>query len=454
MQPVLTISEMRDVDGAARSTTTLEELVARAGHSVATAALELLGGAYGRRIVLVCGPGNNGADGQVAARVLARRGAAIEIVDAGSRVALPACDLVIDAAYGTGFRGEYRAPAGPEGTPVLAVDIPSGVHGDTGECAGSPARADRTVTFAALKPGLLQGEGRARSGRVTVADIGLDVGDPAIRLVEDGDLASRYPPRPPGANKWQAAVLMVAGSPGMTGAAYLSARAAYRAGAGMVRLGVPGAALESASASEAVSIELPESGWSSGALEAAERCAAVVVGPGLGRSEATAVEVKSLLERSPVPVVVDADGLFALGRLAHGALSRARSLVVLTPHDGEYVRLMGDGPGPDRVSASRRLAEESGAVALCKGPTTAVAAPGGRVLLATRGTPALATAGTGDVLSGIIGALISRGVPVLEAAGFAAHLHGWAASTGRSEGLVAGDLPDLVSDVLGRCRGG
>ena len=243
---------------------------------------------------------------------------------------------------------------------------------------------------------------------------------------------------------------MVAGSPGMTGAAALCARAAYRAGAGMVRLGVPGAPLAEAPASEAVSVQLPADGWSDDALEAAGRCAVVVVGPGLGRHPGTAGDVRRLVERSPVPVVVDADGLFALGRLDGGAPLAARSTVVLTPHDGEYARLVGPTAGPDRIGSVRRLATTSGAVALLKGPTTAVAAPGGRVLMATAGTTALATAGSGDVLTGVIGAFISRGVSPLDAAALGAHVHGRAGAEGRTEGLVAGDLPDLVSEVLGR----
>jgi NAD(P)H-hydrate epimerase len=215
----------------------------------------------------------------------------------------------------------------------------------------------------------------------------------------------------------------------------------------MVRLGVPGGALADAPASEAVSVPLDADGWAGDALAVADRCSAVVVGPGLGRAEATAAEVRRLVAESPVPVIVDADGLFALGSVA-AAPPPHRSAVVLTPHDGEYARLLDGPPGPDRIAAARRLAERSQAVALVKGPTTAVAAPDGRVLLATAGTPALATAGTGDVLSGVIGAMVARGVGPREAAALAAHVHGRAGARGPGEGLVAGDLPDLVAGVL------
>jgi NAD(P)H-hydrate epimerase len=452
MQPVLTVSEMQAVDAAATESVPLDVLVDRAGLAVAGAALDLLGGAYGRRVVVVAGRGNNGADGRVAARVLARRGARTRIVEAGAAAVTGPCDLVIDAAYGTGFRGEYRAPVVPSGTPVLAVDIPSGVDGDTGASSGAPLAAARTVTFVALKPGLVQGDGARLAGALSVADIGLPIADPSIWVMDDGDLAALFPARPPGGNKWSAAVLVVAGSPGMHGAAALCARSAYRSGAGMVRLGVPGGELAEAPASEAVSVPLPARAWSTEALEAASRCAAVVVGPGLGRQPDTAGEVRRLVAESPVPVVVDADGLYALGTLAGGETVPARSAVVLTPHDGEYARLMEGEPGPDRIAAARRLADRSAAVALVKGPTTAVAGPDGRVLLGRSGTPALATAGTGDVLSGIIGAMLARGVAPTEAAALGAHLHGRAGARGPVEGLVAGDLPDLVAEVLSATR--
>ena len=453
MQPVLTVSEMNAVDARARESTQLDVLVGRAGLAVALEALDLLGGAYGRRVVVVAGRGNNGADGRVAARILSGRGARTVVVEAGSVERLGRCDLIIDAAYGTGFRGEYRAPVTVAGTPVLAVDIPSGVDGDTGQASGSPLAATRTVTFVALKPGLVQGDGAALAGRVSVVDIGLPPGRSQVAVVDDDDVGDLLPPRRKDGHKWSASVLVVAGSPGMTGAAALCARSAYRAGAGMVRLGVPGGALSASPTTEAVSVELPAEGWAGAALEAGSRCAAVVVGPGLGRHPSTADDVRRVVAQSPVPVVVDADGLFALGRIDTDGPLRAVSPVVLTPHDGEYAGLMGTHPGPDRIGASRRLAAAAAATALVKGPTTAVAGPDGRVLLGRSGTPALATAGTGDVLAGMIGALLSRGVPPQEAAALAAHVHGRAGARGPGEGLVAGDLPELVAQVLAEHRG-
>ena len=261
MQPVLTVAEMQAVDAAAAATAPLDVLVERAGTAVARSALDLLGGAYGRRVVLVCGTGNNGADGRVAARLLAGRGARVRSSPPASPRSIgdtgPGVDLVVDAAFGTGFRGAYDAPTVDPGIPVLAVDIPSGVAGDTGGASGRVLAAVRTVTFVAPKPGLLQGDGARLAGAVEVVDIGLPVGDHRIDLVEDADVAGLLPGRDPEGNKWSAAVAVVAGSPGMTGAAALCARAAYRAGAGMVRLGVPGGDPAHLPATEAVGVELP-----------------------------------------------------------------------------------------------------------------------------------------------------------------------------------------------------
>jgi len=451
VQPVLTVAEMQAVDATASATTALDVLVERAGTAVALSALDLLGGAYGRRVVLICGKGNNGADGRVAARLLARRGARVTVITPGEAASIgdsgPKIDLVVDAAFGTGFRGSYDAPEVPPGVPVLAVDIPSGVAGDTGEAKGRTLAARRTVTFVAPKPGLLQGDGARLAGEIEVVDIGLRVGGHRIGLVEDADVAALLTPRAPSGNKWSAAVATFAGSPGMTGAAALCAQAAYRAGAGMVRLGVPGGDLAALPATEAVGVPLPAEGWAEAATTAAARCRAVVVGPGLGRAPGTGDEVRRLLAAAIAATVVDADGLHALGRVDGGPLV-AGAPVVLTPHDGEYAQLVGAAPGPDRVAAARHLAAVTGAVALLKGPTTAVADPSGRVLLAITGTTALASAGTGDVLSGVIGAFLARGVPPLDAAALAAHVHGRAGALGHRAGLVAGDLPDLVARVL------
>ncbi|MDA8314853.1 MAG: NAD(P)H-hydrate dehydratase [Actinomycetota bacterium] len=450
MRPVVTVAEMRAADAAAPVPE--ETLVRRAGTAAAVAALRMLGGAYARRVVVVAGKGNNGADGRVAAQVLARRGARVTVVAPGAPV--DDCDLVVDAALGTGLRGPYEAPAPPARAEVLAVDIPSGVDGDTGAAPGRPMVATRTVTFGALKPGLLQGEGPRFAGRVDVADIGLGQIEARISLMEDADLSRLVPRRPAQTHKWATAVCVVAGSPGMEGAATLAARGASRAGAGMVRLGVPGSAEAPGLGhwpGEAVRFALPSSGWAGEVLEVLERCRALVIGPGLGRAPSTVDDIRSVVARARVPVVVDADALFALGdeSSARRIVAGDRPVVV-TPHDGEHERLTGAPPGPDRVAAARRLAGGLGAVALVKGSLTAVASPFGEVRLSSAGSSRLATAGTGDVLSGVIGAFLARGAPPLEAAALAAHVHGRAASDGPAEGLVAVDLPELISARLSR----
>jgi len=458
LRPVCTPAEMRAVDEAAYASVGLEVLVERAGFAVAGTAARLLGGTYGRRVVVVAGRGHNGDDGRVAARLLARRGARCTVVPAGEAPEqLPECDLVVDAAYGTGFRGSYRAPSPPPGVPVLAVDVPSGLDGETGEAGEGAVLADATVTFVALKVGLLVGRGPSLAGAVHVADIGLDPGRPGAHQVEDLDIAAWLPRRARDAHKWQHAVLVVAGSPGMLGSAELCSRAALRSGSGMVRLGSPGTEPGAVPVAEAVAIGLPLEDWAGAALEQAGRCKAVVLGPGLGTSDAARAGVRAVLAEAAVPVVLDADGLNCLGELrdpvedpggAGALLARRPAPTVLTPHEGELARLTGRLPSASRLAEARHLARRFGVTMLLKGSTTVVAAPSGEVLLSTAGSSRLATAGTGDVLSGVIGAFVAQGVEPHRAAALAAHVHGRAASRGRPAGLVAGDLPELVSSVL------
>ena len=284
MIPVLTPEEMAEVDRSAPEP--VEVLIGRAGSATARAARRMLGGSYGRRVVVVAGKGNNGADGREAARLLAARGVRVRVIEAAEAPdRLPPSDLVIDAAYGTGFRGEYKAPdAG--GAPVIAVDIPSGVNGLTGEAPEGAVHATRTVSFAALKPGLVLHPGRLRSGDVELADIGLDVSGARIGVVEPSDVAAWLPDRAPDAHKWKSAVWVAAGSPGMTGAAQMCARSALRAGAGSVRLGIPGSEPDPGFM-EVVGRTPPAEGWDDYVLEDSERAKALVVGPGLARTDST-----------------------------------------------------------------------------------------------------------------------------------------------------------------------
>lgn len=445
--PIVTPEEMNEIDRAASEP--VDVLIGRAGAAVARCALDLLGGSYGRRVVIVEGKGNNGNDGRDAAERLRRSGVRVIEVDATEAPSpLPTCDLVIDAAFGTGFRGEYEAPDAGEAA-VLAVDIPSGVDGLTGVASGRPLTADLTVTFAALKPGLLFADGASASGQVEVADIGLDTSTARARLVEPADVASWLPPRSRDTNKWKAAVWAVAGSPGMTGAGHLCAHSAQRAGAGYVRLSSPGLDHDPGAPTEAVGVPLPEEDWAGNVLEELDRFDALVMGPGLGRSVKTGESIARVLKRSGIPVVLDGDALFLLGTDAAAVLAGRGGSTVLTPHDGEYARLTGSPPGADRLGAVRDLASRTGSIVLLKGATTVVADPDGLVLVCTAGSNRLATAGTGDVLSGVIAAFLARGVDAHQAAAAAAVVHGVAAWRGRRVGLVASDLPELVSDVLG-----
>ena len=448
MLPIVTPEEMAAIDAAAPVPS--EVLVERAGAAVAWAALRMLGGAYGRTVNVLCGIGNNGADGRVAARHLAARGVRVRLFEVPScPTVLPPADLVIDAAYGTGFHGTWSPPDVGD-APVLAVDVPSGVDALTGDIAGDVLVATRTVTFAALKPGLLMPPGSALAGELELADIGLDIGWARANLVQAADVVGWWPERDEYAHKWRSAVRVVAGSSTMTGAPRLVAHAAMRSGAGMVHLSIPGMTLTDAPI-EIVQRPLPSTSWADAVLASLDRFHSIVVGPGLGRSDDTAASIRKLVVEAPLPMVVDGDGLFALGWSSEGAatlLRRRRVPTILTPHDGEYALLSGNQPGADRMVAARRLAADSGCTVLLKGAATIVADPDGAALVVTAGDARLATAGTGDVLSGIIGALLASGMKPLQAAAAGAWLHGQAGRRGQRHGLVASDLPDLIPAVL------
>jgi hydroxyethylthiazole kinase-like uncharacterized protein yjeF len=448
--PVVTPEQMRSIDGAASDP--VEVLIERAGAAVARAAVEMLGGTYGRTVAVIAGPGNNGADGRVAAALLRARGMAVQVYEATRPIVLRRpVDLVIDAAFGTGFRGEWSPPEVGEAR-VLAVDIPTGLHALTGRVSGRVLVAERTVTFAAAKPGHVFGDGPDLVGELTVVDIGLEFDQPAVGIVTEHDVRQWLRPRRRTAHKWDHAVRVIAGSPGMDGAAVLAASAAQRAGAGMVVVSQPGGALAGPSRPiEAVRRELPDGGWSATVLADLDRFRALVIGPGIGRRGDVLAEVVQLVERAPVATVVDGDALAALAsalEAAPGVVRDRPATTVVTPHDGEYARLVGESPGDDRVAAAVRLAHQLGCVVVLKGPATVIADAGGRALIVTAGDERLATAGTGDVLSGIIGAQLALGVPALEAAACATYVHAMAARRCPKQGVVAGDLLDVIPDVL------
>jgi NAD(P)H-hydrate epimerase len=448
MKPVLSVAEMGAVDAAAPEP--VEELIERAGSAVAWAALRMLGGSYGKRVVVVAGQGNNGADGRSAARRLAERGVRVRIFDAADAPScLPAADLVIDAAYGTGFRGTYNAPD-PAGAPVLAVDIPSGVNGDSGVACDGAVTATQTITMAALKPGLLLGDGPDHAGEVVVVDIGLRALTERVQLVEASDVRGWIPRRPRDSHKWRGAVCVVGGSPGLYGAAGLAAGSAQRSGSGMVRLAIPGGTPSGPPKPiSSLGADLPLRHWAKAAIEATDRCSAASLGPGLGRSHDALDNAAEFVANTTVPLIVDADGL-DLSVIRREVIKERAAPVVITPHDAEFKRLSGRYPSEDRIGDVCALAHSTGCVVLLKGPTTVVADPAGRVLLANSGDQRLATGGTGDVLSGILATFCARGVPAFEAAAAAAYVHGVAGRLGPSDGLVAEDLLPLLPVALGK----
>jgi NAD(P)H-hydrate epimerase len=453
-------------------------LVERAGAAVAHAALRMLGGAYGRRVVVACGKGNNGADGRVAGRLLRTRGIGVDVVaidETGTVSALTRAieraDLAIDAMFGTGFRGALAgagaaiaAAFARAGVPVLAVDIPSGVDGLTGATNGPAVRADETVCFAALKPGLLFEPGRGNAGAVEVVDIGIATEPVALHVLEVRDLA--LPERATDAHKWSAGALIVGGSTGMVGAPLMASHAASRCGAGMVVCALPGAdAAARASRGEIVARALPAT--SGGALDAdaaavvlkdVERFRAVAIGPGLGRDERTQQAIRQIVAECPVTIVVDADALNALA-VDPTPLQRRHAAgfprAVLTPHAGEYARLAGEPVAADRVESARSLARALDAVVLLKGPGTVIADADGTAFVNRTDSHVLATAGTGDVLTGVIAGLLAGGASPLLAAATGAYVHGRAATAaGTGDSLVATDVVDALAPTLHVLRTG
>ncbi|MEU4728068.1 MULTISPECIES: NAD(P)H-hydrate dehydratase [unclassified Streptomyces] len=416
---------------------------------------------YGARVVLLVGPGDNGGDALYAGARLARRGAAVTAVAmdparmhagglaalraAGGRVAdaVPArADLVLDGLLGIGGRGGLRPAAAalvdriPEGALVVAVDLPSGVDADTGQVAGAAVTADVTVTFGAYKPGLLIDPGASRAGAVHLVDIGLELPAPQAQALQHADVAALLPQPTATSDKYRRGVVgIVAGSAQYPGAAVLAVAGALRGGAGAVRYVGP--------AADAVLARFPET------LIGRGRVQAWVVGPGLGEGRAGEV-AKVLADPDPVPVLVDADGLRGLDP----AVLRARTApTLLTPHAGEAAALLGvprESVEAGRLAAARELAGRYGATVLLKGSTTLVASGGSPVRVNPTGTPWLATAGSGDVLSGLAGSLLAGGLSGADAGSVAAYLHGLAARLCGGPLLaqdVAAALPRAWRDV-------
>lgn len=477
MRGAYPVAAVRAAEERARAGLPEGALMARAAAAVARRGVLVLGRVYGARVVLLVGTGDNGGDALYAGALLARRGALVQawlagdrahegglraLREAGGRVA-PAdgsgADLVVDGLLGIGGSGGLRPPAAALaaraaglGAPVLAVDLPSGVAADTGEVLGAAVRADVTVAMGALKPGLVVSPGAEHAGAVECVDIGLHFDEPpALQVAEAGDVASWLPEAGAESDKYRRGVLgVVAGSAAYTGAAVLSVGAALGAGAGMVRyVGVahPAERVRAAWPEAVVTVVAEDPDGAPDDPEAvvsAGRVQAWVVGPGLG----TGPGARAVLERlaaTEVPLLVDADALTLLAE--HPELLAGRSApTVLTPHAGEFGRLMrvaAASVAAARLRHAREGAERFAATLLLKGSTTVVAGAAGTWVNPT-GTPLLATAGSGDVLSGACGALLAGGVEAGEAAVAAAYLHGLAA---RLAGGPAGH-PIRAGDVI------
>jgi hydroxyethylthiazole kinase-like uncharacterized protein yjeF len=434
LQPLYTADEMK----AAEAGHDVEVLMERAGSAVAAAVARDHPGA---RVVAVCGKGANGGDGRIAAQKLGA-----EVVEVGAE--LPPADVVIDAIFGTGFHGEPREEAARSieailraKVPVVAVDVPSGVNASTGEVSGVCVDATTTVTFHDEKVGLAVAPGSLHSGRIELVDIGLEHTETRHALVTS-EIARRLPPRRRDGNKYRSgSVLVVGGAPGLTGAVCLSAEAAFRADAGYVTVCAPRESLPIVEMRllEAVKRPLEE------AFEAAERAGALALGPGLGRGDEARQLVRRLLEETDLPAVIDADGLFGFEPVDRDAPT------VLTPHSGELARLLDVETAwidAHRLEAVHRALERFNCVVLLKGSDTIVAMPGARTLIST-GTSRLATAGTGDVLTGIVGAFLSKGMEGQLAAATAARVHADAAlAVPHGRGLVASDVIAQLPGVL------
>ncbi len=441
--PLYTADEMRAAEAAYPGyPDTAPELMARAAAAVAKVVLEY---PAALRITAVCGGGANGGDGRIAADLLVQAGREVTVLETLGDLGSP--DLVIDALFGTGFRGEPRPEAAAQieainaaGMPVVAVDVPSGVDASTGEVSGAAVRADRTVTFHGRKVGLAVAPGRFHAGEVVVAGIGLERADTEHQLVTR-EILALVPRRGAADNKYSSgSVLVVGGSPGLTGAVCLAAEAAFRADAGYVTVAAPPESLPVLEQRllEAVKRPLAE------VEDAAVRAGALALGPGLGRESQTLV--RRLLTTLDLPAIVDADALFELEPFERAAPT------VLTPHAGELGRLLGEESAwvsAHRLEAVQRAADRFGCVVLLKGADTLVAAPGEGVLVCAFGPPSLATAGTGDVLSGVVAAFLAKGLEPRLAAAAAAVAHGLAAAAvPQQAGLIASDVIRELPRVL------
>lgn len=471
------VEQIRAAEQRVMSSVPDGSLMIRAAHAIAVQACRMVGFSYGARVVLLVGAGDNGGDSLYAGAELCRRGVAVRALlavperahagglaafrraggqivaqDPAKRDSVGDVDLIVDGLVGIGAKGPLRPALLPlvefadaSFAPVLAVDIPSGVDPDTGAIEGPAISAAVTVCMGALKPGLLVGPGRLRSGTVHVVDIGIgpELPEPEVRRLAADDVADiigqKMQPGPEDDKYTRGVVGVAAGSQRYPGAARLAV--------GSARLGGIGAVRYAGECADAVAADWPDVLVSRTVTEAG-RVQSWVVGPGLGDGDHAIRELDRVLA-ADVPVLVDADGLNLLaGDVSRVAIRSAAT--VLTPHDREFARLFGE-VGPDRIAAARRAAKASDACVLLKGYATVIADPSGRCFVNPTGVSALATAGSGDVLSGLIGSLMATGLDPLEAAAVGAYLHGAAGSLAAEGGPVtASDLVSVLRGVVAR----
>jgi hydroxyethylthiazole kinase-like uncharacterized protein yjeF len=474
---VYNTATIRDAERAAMEHVPPGQLMQRAASALSSACVRLLGGVYGARVVLLVGSGDNGGDALFAGARLARRGARVHAVllgeavhaqglaafvaaggrSAGDRpdILIADAELVIDGIVGIGGHGGLRPPAaalvravGESPAAVVAVDLPSGVDADTGQTSGEAVWADVTVTFGALKPGLVMAPGSWHAGVVEIVDLGLSLPDAppgaTLAVLEPSDVAHVLPRPHPDDDKYSAGVPgIAAGGTTYPGAAVLATGGAVYAKSGLVRF-AGRAATEVVAAFPSVIV-------SSGLPSEAGSAQAWAVGPGIGTDQAARALLDDVLGLD-VPVVVDADGLTLLAKQLAGdpdLLRRRAQPCVLTPHRGEFGRLAADlDPRADPIGAARQLAERVDATVLLKGDVTVVADPGGMTYLNPTGTPRLASAGTGDVLTGIITALLASGLDPALAAATGAFLHGLAGRLASREApTTSRDLVDALPEA-------
>jgi ADP-dependent NAD(P)H-hydrate dehydratase / NAD(P)H-hydrate epimerase len=497
LEPLFEADEMRAADAWAIEDQRVAslDLMERAGIGLArvTAAAAERG-----PVRIVVGKGNNGGDGLVTARLLREEGRDVDVLstadlgelrgDARANLErlpgaapepfaadrLEGSGAVVDALLGTGFEGEPREPVAgaiaalnAQDAPVVACDVPSGVNASTGEVEGQAVRARATATFHGSKVGLHVAPGALHAGSVEVVDIGIPRGAPQgerAGLISDS-LLELYPHRERSGSKFQSGVVVVVGgSMGLTGAPAMAALAAARSGAGYVQVAVPGPVQPAMDMRllEQMSRGLPDDdgahtpGGAEVVGEMAERAGAVVLGPGIGRSEGALEFARQVARSVPAPLLIDADGLNAHAERLE-SLRQRKAPTVLTPHAGELSRLLGtdsEEVESQRLARVREAAKLSGAVVLLKGDDTIVALPGGPVAVSRGGSPALATAGTGDVLSGLTGALLAKGLGPFEAAclGTLAHARAGRAAAARhgADHVIAGDVIDSLPAGLSR----